>query len=30
LLAVVIAFLGSIVPLRRASQFDPAPILRGE
>jgi putative ABC transport system permease protein len=30
LLAVVVAFLGSIVPLRRASQFDPAPILRGE
>ncbi len=30
LLAIAVAFLGSIVPLRRASQFDPAPILRGE
>jgi putative ABC transport system permease protein len=29
-LAVLVAVLGSIFPLRRASRFDPAPILRGE
>jgi len=29
-LAVVVALAGSLVPLRRAARFDPAPILRGE
>ena len=29
-LAVLVAVAGSIFPLRRASRFDPAPILRGE
>jgi putative ABC transport system permease protein len=29
-LAVLVAVLGSVFPLRRASRFDPAPILRGE
>ena len=30
LLASLITLLGSAYPLRRASQYDPAPILRGE
>lgn len=30
LLAVVVALLGSLLPLRHAARFDPAPILRGE
>jgi putative ABC transport system permease protein len=29
-LAVLVAVLGSVYPLRRAARFDPAPILRGE
>lgn len=29
-LAAVVALTGSLVPLRRAARFDPAPILRGE
>jgi putative ABC transport system permease protein len=29
-LAVVVSLAGSIFPLRRASRFDPAPVLRGE
>jgi putative ABC transport system permease protein len=29
-LAILVAITGSIFPLRRASRFDPAPILRGE
>jgi ABC-type lipoprotein release transport system permease subunit len=29
-LASLITLLGSAYPLRRASQYDPAPILRGE
>jgi len=29
-LAAVVAILGSLIPLRRAAQFQPAPILRGE
>ena len=29
-LAAVVAFAGSLIPLRRAAHFDPAPILRGE
>jgi len=29
-LAIIVAVAGSIFPLRRASRFDPAPILRGE
>jgi putative ABC transport system permease protein len=29
-LAVIVAVVGSLFPLRRASRFDPAPILRGE
>lgn len=29
-LAILVAFLGSVIPLRRAALFDPAPILRGE
>src|ERR1700735_418784 len=29
-LAAIVAFLGSVIPLQRASHFDPAPILRGE
>lgn len=29
-LASFVAFLGSLLPLRRAARFDPAPILRGE
>lgn len=30
LLAAVVALLGSLLPLRHAARFDPAPILRGE
>jgi putative ABC transport system permease protein len=30
LLAAVVTLLGSVYPLRRASRYDPAPILRGE
>lgn len=30
LLAAVVALLGSLIPLGRASRVDPAPILRGE
>lgn len=29
-LAALVAILGSLIPLRRAARFDPAPILRGE
>jgi putative ABC transport system permease protein len=29
-LAAIVAFVGSLVPLQRASHFNPAPILRGE
>jgi putative ABC transport system permease protein len=29
-LAIIVAVAGSVFPLRRASRFDPAPILRGE
>jgi putative ABC transport system permease protein len=29
-IAAIVALLGSLVPLRRAARFDPAPILRGE
>lgn len=29
-LAIAVALLGSLVPLRRAARFEPAPILRGE
>jgi putative ABC transport system permease protein len=29
-LAAIVAFAGSLIPLRRASHFSPAPILRGE
>jgi putative ABC transport system permease protein len=29
-LAAVVALVGSLIPLRRAAHFDPAPILRGE
>ncbi len=29
-LAAIVAFVGSLIPLRRAAQFNPAPILRGE
>jgi putative ABC transport system permease protein len=29
-LAAIVAVLGSLIPLRRAARFDPAPILRGE
>lgn len=29
-LAVLVALIGSLIPLRRAARFDPAPILRGE
>lgn len=29
-LAAIVAFAGSLIPLRRAAHFDPAPILRGE
>ncbi len=29
-LAAVVAVVGSLIPLRRAAHFDPAPILRGE
>jgi ABC-type lipoprotein release transport system permease subunit len=29
-LAAIIAILGSLIPLRRAAHFQPAPILRGE
>jgi putative ABC transport system permease protein len=29
-LAAIVALVGSLIPLRRASHFDPAPILRGE
>lgn len=29
-LAALVALVGSLIPLRRASHFDPAPILRGE
>jgi putative ABC transport system permease protein len=30
LLAAIVTMLGSAIPLRRASRFEPAPILRGE
>ena len=30
LLAAVVTLLGSVMPLRRASRLEPAPILRGE
>jgi len=29
-LAAIVTLLGSAIPLRRASRYDPAPILRGE
>ena len=29
-LAAIVAFVGSVIPLQRASHFNPAPILRGE
>jgi putative ABC transport system permease protein len=29
-LAILVALTGSVIPLRRAARFDPAPILRGE
>ena len=29
-LAAIVALVGSLIPLRRAAHFDPAPILRGE
>jgi len=29
-LAAIVVLLGSVVPLLRASRFEPAPILRGE
>jgi putative ABC transport system permease protein len=29
-IAAVVAVIGSLIPLRRAARFDPAPILRGE
>ncbi len=29
-IAAIVAILGSLIPLRRAARFDPAPILRGE
>jgi ABC-type lipoprotein release transport system permease subunit len=29
-LAAVVTLLGSAIPLRRASRYEPAPILRGE
>jgi ABC-type antimicrobial peptide transport system permease subunit len=29
-LAAIVTLLGSAIPLRRASHYDPAPILRGE
>jgi putative ABC transport system permease protein len=29
-LAALVALIGGLIPLRRAAQFDPAPILRGE
>ena len=29
-IAALVAILGSLIPLRRAAHFDPAPILRGE
>jgi ABC-type lipoprotein release transport system permease subunit len=29
-LAAIVAFVGSLIPLQRASHFNPAPILRGE
>jgi len=29
-LAVLVAVIGSVIPLRRAAQYEPAPILRGE
>jgi putative ABC transport system permease protein len=29
-LAALVALLGSLLPLRRATRFDPAPTLRGE
>ena len=29
-IAAIVAFVGSLIPLRRASHFNPAPILRGE
>jgi putative ABC transport system permease protein len=30
ILAVIVALLGNLIPLRRAARFDPAPILRGQ
>ena len=29
-LAAIVALVGSLIPLRRAAHFNPAPILRGE
>jgi putative ABC transport system permease protein len=29
-LAAIVALIGSLIPLRRAARFDPAPVLRGE
>jgi ABC-type lipoprotein release transport system permease subunit len=29
-LAAIVTLLGSAIPLRRASRYEPAPILRGE
>ena len=29
-MAAIVAMMGSLLPLRRAARFDPAPILRGE
>jgi ABC-type lipoprotein release transport system permease subunit len=29
-IAAMVAIAGSLIPLRRAARFDPAPILRGE
>ncbi|HUJ82810.1 MAG TPA: hypothetical protein VLW83_13070, partial [Candidatus Acidoferrales bacterium] len=29
-LATAVVLLGSVIPLRRAARFEPAPILRGE
>ena len=29
-IAALVAVIGSLIPLRRAARFDPAPILRGE
>jgi ABC-type lipoprotein release transport system permease subunit len=29
-ITAIVAMLGSLIPLRRAARFNPAPILRGE